>query len=393
MKKIYTISAFIVVFVAISLVAPVSAFAQYSTYPVYGGYAPVYGTNYGTNGVGTCVNLTSAFDMGSTDALTGGQVSVLQSFLISQGDLVVAAPTGYFGNLTSAALSKYQYAHGLVVTAYTDIATRSSIQQISCGTNNYGHNGYNNGYQNSYNNYYGRNNCYNNGNNGYTNGVYNTCYNGPVSLSNVNGPTTLTVGTSGVWTLTIYNPSSNYVAIGAKWGDEVNYNSQPTATQSSSVQGQQTISFTHTYQTSGYYTVVFTATDSQGMQTSINASVNVSGNYNYYYNNYNYNNGQPYLSSISPNSGRIGTQVTLYGSGFMSYGNTVHFGNGGMMNLSSVNGTTIYYTIPSTVSGCDIQTSGTFCPMYAQQITPGTYPVYVSNTNGQTSTMYFTVTY
>jgi hypothetical protein len=31
--------------------------------------------------------------------------------------------------------------------------------------------------------------------------------------------------------------------------------------------------------------------------------------------------------------------------------------------------------------------------MYAQQITPGTYPVYISNGYGQSNTLYFTVTY
>jgi hypothetical protein len=179
------------------------------------------------------------------------------------------------------------------------------------------------------------------------------------------------------------------VSVSVKWGDENTYNygyAAQQSAQSSYTQGQQTITFTHVYQNSGNYTVTFTATDNRGAQTSASASVNVSGSVY---------NQQLSLSSISPNTGRVGTQVILYGSGFAAYGsNTVHFGNGGTMNLSSANGTTLYYTIPSVVSGCDITSGfGTVCPMYAQQITPGTYPVFVSNGYGQSNTLYFTVTY
>jgi hypothetical protein len=117
----------------------------------------------------------------------------------------------------------------------------------------------------------------------------------------------------------------------------------------------------------------------------VSTTVNVSGS--------NFNQGQLYLSSISPSSGRVGTQVTLYGSGFTSFGNTVHFGNGGMANLSSTNGTMLFFNIPFTISGCDLNAGyGMVCPQFLQQVTPGTYPIYVSNVNGQTGTMYFTVT-
>lgn len=232
----------------------------------------------------------------------------------------------------------------------------------------------------------GYNNCYNSNYYGY-NYNYNNCYTGgSLSVSNVSGPTNLTTGSSGVWSLSLYNPNSNYVNVSVRWGDESNgYYVNQSSAQSSYTQGQQNLTFSHTYQTAGYYSVVFTATDNQGAQTSVSVSVNVSGNY--------YSNSQPVLNSISPTSARVGTQVVLYGSGFSQYGgNTVRFGNGGAMNISSSNGTTLYYTIPYYVSPCDIN-SGSACALYAQQITPGTYPVSVSNSFGQTNTLYFTVKY
>jgi len=44
---------------------------------------------------------------------TGADVSALQSMLISKGYLMVAAPTGYFGTATQAAVVKYQAANGI----------------------------------------------------------------------------------------------------------------------------------------------------------------------------------------------------------------------------------------------------------------------------------------
>lgn len=486
MKYLHIFTTALVLFASVFMGSSV-VFAQY--YGNQSGYITPYVMN-STYGNSTCTNLTRGLYKGLSDVTTGGQVSALQSFLIFQKYLSIAAPTGYFGALTYQAVARYQYAHELASNGMADLATRTSIQTVSCG-NNYGYNGgYNNYsgtpvlsslsmssgavgtvvtiygsgfdssnntisfgdqkftsipsyngtaiaftvpqiYNQTYNNNQycaypysncnnnsgynnagtypvsvttnrgtsnsllftvtsGNNNCYKNNNN-YGYNYYNSnCYNNPISVSNVTGPTTLATGAQGVWSLTLYNPNSNYVSVSARWGDENTYNiygySSQQSTQSSSVQGQQTVSFTHTYQTSGYYTVIFTATDNTGAQTNVSATVNVSGS--------TYNQNQPYLSSISPSLARVGTQVILYGSGFTPTGNAVHFGNGGMMNLSSVNGTRIYYTIPSYVSPCDLTSSyGQYCATPLQQVSLGRYPVYVSNTYGQSSTVYFTVTY
>ena len=62
-----------------------------------------------------------------------------------------------------------------------------------------------------------------------------------------------------------------------------------------------------------------------------------------------------------------------------------------MPNVVSSNGTTIYYTIPSYLSACDLMTFGMACTPYAQNVVPGTYPIYVTNANGASSILYFTV--
>jgi hypothetical protein len=351
-----------------------------------------YGYNYGYNNnynnyYGTPV-LTS---LSATSGAVGTSVTIYGSGFdaynntINFGGKIITGIPSYQGTAVAFTVPQVN-TQAFMYYGYNGSGTYSVTVTTSRGTSN----------SLSFNVTSGNNNCYVGGygysynpdyNYGYN---YNNCYNpGSISISNVTGPTTLTTGSQGVWSLSLYNPNSNYVSVSARWGDEglYGYNYAATAAQSSYAQGQQTISFSHTYQTSGYYTVVFTATDNNGAQTTASATVNVSGS--------TYNQGQPNLSSISPNSGRVGTQVILYGSNFALYGsNTVHFGNGGTANLSSANGTTIYYTIPSAISGCDLVSgSGIACAMYAQMVTPGTYPVYVSDGYGQSGTLYFTVTY
>ena len=105
--------------------------------------------------------------------------------------------------------------------------------------------------------------------------------------------------------------------------------------------------------------------------------------------------GNVNLSYIVPQSGRVGTQIVLIGSGFHPYDNTVHFGIGGMRNVpSSNNGTIITYMIPSYVSLCDIigPTCRADSSAYIQPVTPGSYQVYVSNASGQSAVQTFTVT-
>lgn len=202
------------------------------------------------------------------------------------------------------------------------------------------------------------------------------------TISNVSGPSTLATGVTGTWTLSILTGQSTYTSVSVRWGDEGMYGSMASAPQTTYLTGSQTFTFTHSYATSGTYTVTFTVSNLSGQSNTATATVVVSGS----------GSGQVTLNSITPQSGRVGTQVILQGSGFTTYDNTVHFGIGGTQHLVSLNGTQIYFTIPAYLSPCDVLTSGTYCAAYAQQVTPGQYQVYVKNALGQTGQLTFTVT-
>ncbi len=70
---------------------------------------------------------TFAFTTDMTIGSTGEAVIELQKILIAAGHLQIAAPTGYFGELTKAALVKWQVAHGVPGTGYFGPLTRAAI--------------------------------------------------------------------------------------------------------------------------------------------------------------------------------------------------------------------------------------------------------------------------
>jgi len=104
----------------------------------------------------------------------------------------------------------------------------------------------------------------------------------------------------------------------------------------------------------------------------------------------------PILSSLSVNSGPVGTSVTITGSGFTATGNKVSFGNTGVQdspnyNLSSSNGQILVFTVPfGNFMSCWTATPSCGAPAY--QITAGAYNVSVSNASGTSNALSFTVT-
>jgi hypothetical protein len=98
------------------------------------------------------------------------------------------------------------------------------------------------------------------------------------------------------------------------------------------------------------------------------------------------------LSSLLPARGPIRTVVLLRGAGFTETSNMIHFGPGGKKDLMSSNGgTQIYYTIPGGVGPCDL--IGPACMGAAtRMVTPGQYPIYVTNGRGRSDTLMFEVT-
>ncbi len=208
--------------------------------------------------------------------------------------------------------------------------------------------------------------------------ITSTSQGGNVSITNVSGPSTLGIGVSGTWSITVQNPSSSYLSTSVNWGDSGYY--APSTQQANVYSGSNTLTFSHVYSAGGTYTITFTVSNGAGQSATATASVSVSGTGG---------QGAVTINSISPTQGSIGTQVAIYGSGFDAYNNTIHFGSGGTMHVPSQNGV-IYYTVPSYLSPCDVS-SGGICPMYAQQVTSGSYPIYVTSPNGTSNTLSFQV--
>lgn len=216
-----------------------------------------------------------------------------------------------------------------------------------------------------------------NGNCGYYNNsyqcgcaFYNNCNNNVVSgtwfgggsqpsISGVTGQGSVPAGTTQTWSVMAYSQSNLPFTVNVDWGDG-------TTQQSSSGYGgsQQSYPFSHTYNSSGTYTIRFTATDSTGAYAYSTLPVSVYGNS---YNNNNY--GTPYLSSFSTNYVSRGSTITLFGSNFSS-NVTVNmagtYGNYSYTNTYSYNnGSQASFTIP--------------------YIPTGTYSVSVMNSSGQSS--------
>ena len=82
---------------------------------------------------------------------------------------------------------------------------------------------------------------------------------------------------------------------------------------------------------------------------------------------------------FDPPNGPSGTVVTIYGTGFTSTNNTVHFGTVDIPNNTSGDGTSLVFEVPSTFPNSQTTLPG------------GDYPVSVSNANGQSNAYTFTL--
>jgi peptidoglycan hydrolase-like protein with peptidoglycan-binding domain len=79
----------------------------------------------------SCVTIDYNLTVGARDSSTGGDVSELQDFLQSKGYLSIN-PTGYFGQMTRAAVMRFQSASGILSSGYVGSITRERTQSISC---------------------------------------------------------------------------------------------------------------------------------------------------------------------------------------------------------------------------------------------------------------------
>jgi hypothetical protein len=106
------------------------------------------------------------------------------------------------------------------------------------------------------------------------------------------------------------------------------------------------------------------------------------------------------ILSMNPLSGPIGTYINMTGSGFTSTGNTVHFGLSNNQpdamgtiypNISSSNNAIVFQVPAQDNPLCPV--TAPYCPIRAPiPITPGTYNLFISNANGTSNIISFTVT-
>lgn len=305
------------------------------------------------NPVQGCVALTRDLSYGSR----GSDVKALQTFLVAQhypggGSWMI---TGFFGRATESAVRIFQQTQGMYPSGVVDAQTRSAMNR-GCGYN-YGYN-----YNYPYSTY----------------PVYGGVTISSLSSYTVSAGATLTINGSG------FDYANNTVYVGGNAITNVSsFNGTTlTITVPTYVTGTQQIYVTNTRGSSNSLSLTISSYNTCSSTYPYNCGCTTS----YPYSNcngctYSYNCAIS-ISSLSPQSGVVGSTVTIYGTGFSLTGNTVHFGNGIISNLSSSNGNTITFTVPSYLTGYG-----------SQYVTNGSYNVYVQNAQGSTSnTLSFLVT-
>ena len=96
----------------------------------------------------------------------------------------------------------------------------------------------------------------------------------PPVITGVGGPTEISIGSSGTWKVSAYDPDGKYLNYRVQWGDA---DSGPSGHDVVSYSTETSATFQHTYSKAGTYKIVFTVTDSAGAETQSTLSVKVTG--------------------------------------------------------------------------------------------------------------------
>ncbi len=94
------------------------------------------------------------------------------------------------------------------------------------------------------------------------------------TITSISGPTSLRVGQAGVWTLAANDSLAGYITYSVRFGDEVNYATNPGAT-IATPSNDSTASFSHAYNATGIYTLTFSAANSSNQVTNTTLTVNI----------------------------------------------------------------------------------------------------------------------
>jgi hypothetical protein len=98
----------------------------------------------------------------------------------------------------------------------------------------------------------------------------------------------------------------------------------------------------------------------------------------------------PLVRTVEPNTGPVGTVVTIRGAGFTPTENAVYFGQGYVPHLASSDGATLVFVVPASLEPpCRFASPPCRLPSIATP--PGTYEVAVLNSGGLSNHESFTV--
>ena len=305
----------------------------------------------------TCTTLIHGLAYGSRDSATGGEVTALQTFLSSQG-LFSVTPTGFYGSITARAVANFQAARGIASIGIVGPLTRAAIAQASC--------------------------------NG---GVVPPTQTTPViyNIIPTSGPVGTTVSITGFG---FTNDNTIHFGYGVVLHVPITSSIAVACTTDPSCRGgiRQTLTFTvpDTLNPACYYSnprcmIASQMTQPGNYAISVENSSGTSNSMQFTVTSPQ--TAAPAINSISPSMGAIGTPVTLTGSNFTS-DSILYFGNG-YVTPSSNNGSVMTFVVPQYVS--PYCASGMMCPMWVQQITPGTYSVSIKNSAGTSNSATFTV--
>ncbi|OJI08199.1 MAG: hypothetical protein COX02_01670 [Candidatus Vogelbacteria bacterium CG22_combo_CG10-13_8_21_14_all_37_9] len=212
-----------------------------------------------------CVSITHNLAYRST----GRDVFTLQDFLQNQAYLN-SEPTGFFGLLTQSAVKSFQSASGILNSGYVGPITRARINALSCASNITptpnpipSSDGCANGAM--FSSITGRactdipitvRGCVPGGMFSATTGEPCPNNTGNITLNSVSGPSSLEIGQTGTWRISVNAPAGSNLTYRVAWGEMDGYMGSSARPLSPDLINQ-TGTFSHSYSGSGTYNVRF----------------------------------------------------------------------------------------------------------------------------------------
>lgn len=110
---------------------------------------------------------------------------------------------------------------------------------------------------------------------GFCTAYFDNSGNKPPTISGFSGPTTLSVNSTGTWTINASDPEGGQLIYEIRWGDEAPYPMWPIGASSIARDFVQSTTFTHAYSSAGTYTVSIVVRDSAGQEAKTSTTVKV----------------------------------------------------------------------------------------------------------------------